>query len=645
MSVSCALWATSLHQWARRYLRRSQPSRCNPEKRARMRAFYAEGVGNMHIPWAVEGLPTLLHLSLFLFFGGVAVFLFNVNREVFSYVICWIGLFCLVYGMITLLPLIRQDSPYNSPLSTPAWFLFATTRYIFIMIFIMIYSLVIAVGLVITLCFSCFRLCICLDDCIGRFEDWVLTRIGDFGKHCRWMLKGVEMAAEEAVSKRLSRIDVSILDWTITSLDDDDSVKNFFEAIPGFLNSELVKHLEGYFPEELSAKYSDALDRFLDRTWSSNLVDDAEKLVRVDIATNAISLTRHFAISFANWDKAPEVTVARILLSVRERDDRWITLAARVFDLPEQDLQGNIDIGDDSVLLAALIRLIRPPLRPSYSSWKGLEELSELDIHNTLPGLQHGFCTVWNEIVQETRKRPSIARVHLLKTIRQLYITLHQGTDAAPTAFSASTDRDSKMLWRPSSYPLCNLATHRPHSIASHQPPTDSHVTPTTNSVSDPSHFAPPPIGSSIPASRPTRSPTLPLPRARGLVNTNNICFANAVLQLLVNLPPFWDLFRELGDQMGQRRPGVPEAGGSATPLVDATVGFVREFMVEDKSPSTEQQSQPATGGTSRADEEKKGENAVDPFKPTYMYDAMKEKRQLKPLLVCSRAYVPVFSY
>ena len=643
MSVSCALWATSLHQWARRYLRRSQPSRCNPEKRARMRAFYAEGVGNMHIPWAVEGLPTLLHLSLFLFFGGVAVFLFNVNREVFSYVICWIGLFCLVYGMITLLPLIRQDSPYNSPLSTPAWFLFATTRNIIIMI----YNLVIALSLVISLCFGyCFRFCICFDDRIWRFEDRVLTRIGDFGKHRRrWMLKGVEKAAEEVVSKRLSRIDVSILDWTITSLGDDDSVKNFFEAIPGFLNSELVKHLEGYFPEELSTKYRDALDGFLDRTWSSNLVDDAEKLGRVDIATNAISLIRHSAISFASWDKVPQVTVARILLSVRERDDRWIALAARVSGLLEQDLQENISIGDNSVLLSTLIHLIRPPLRSSYSSWKDLEELSELDIRNTHPRLQHGFCTVWNEIVQETRKRPSITPVHVLKTIRQLYITLHQGTDAAPTAFSASTDGDSDMLWRPSSYPLCDLASHRPLSIASNQPSlTDSHVTPSTNSVSDPSHFAPPPIGSSIPASRPTGSPALPRLRPRGLVNTNNICFANAVLQLLVNLPPFWDLFRELGDQMGQRRPGVHEAGGSATPLVDATVGFVKEFMVEDKSPSTEQQSQPATGGTSRADEEKKDENAVDPFKATYMYDAMKEKRQLKPLLVCSRAYVLVFS-
>ena len=87
MSFSCALWATLLQRWARRYLHQAQPARCSPDKRARMRAFFAEGVEKMHIPWAVEGLPTLLHLSLFLFFAGLAIFLFNINREVFCHVV------------------------------------------------------------------------------------------------------------------------------------------------------------------------------------------------------------------------------------------------------------------------------------------------------------------------------------------------------------------------------------------------------------------------------------------------------------------------------------------------------------------------------------------------------------------------------
>jgi hypothetical protein len=60
---------------------------------------------------------------------------------------------------------------------------------------------------------------------------------------------------------------------------------------------------------------------------------------------------------------------------------------------------------------------------------------------------------------------------------------------------------------------------------------------------------------------------------------------------------------------------------------------------------ATQQQSLPDTGETSKADEDEKDSNVVGLFKPTYMYDAMKEKRQLKLLLVRSRAHVAASCY
>ncbi|KAH9031450.1 hypothetical protein EDB83DRAFT_2229569, partial [Lactarius deliciosus] len=81
ISLTCALLATLLQQWARRYLRITNP-RCSPHKRARIRAFFAEGVERLRLPWTVEALPTLLHISLFLFFAGLGVFLFGIHRTV-----------------------------------------------------------------------------------------------------------------------------------------------------------------------------------------------------------------------------------------------------------------------------------------------------------------------------------------------------------------------------------------------------------------------------------------------------------------------------------------------------------------------------------------------------------------------------------
>jgi hypothetical protein len=115
------------------------------------------------------------------------------------------------------------------------------------------------------------------------------------------------------------------------------------------------------------------------------------------------------------------------------------------------------------------------------------------------------------------------------------------------------------------------------------------------------------------------------------------MCFANAVLHLLVHSPPFWDLFRELGYLKGQRGAGGPETGSGATPLVHATVRFFEEFVFKEKEPFPTQQLPEQAAGIPREDEEvDKEHNAADSFEPTYMYDAMKEKRQLKILLVRS---------
>ena len=713
VSLCCALLATSLHQWARRYVHLTRHAGRTLERRARMRAFFASGVDKLRIPWAVEGLPTLLHLSLLLFFSGLVIFLFNVDQGVFKCVAVWIGLFSMVYGLITLLPLIRHDSPYYTPLSVPVWFLYAGIPFVTFKF----------------LAFISFR--------YGSPETW--KRCEDSkDRYGGWVLGGMEKMAEEMAEEQSSKIDIDILDWTVSTLGDDDSLEEIFVAIPGFFNSSVVKNLENDFPEIVLETFWSVLDGFMGRTFSSNLVTDEVKSRRIKICRDIMcmipclndnSLHRlrpHFdqapasiegLQTMARWfshkkdvvSEKARIKAAKYLPRIQERDDRWITLASDVYGLSKPDFERHVALGGDNVLLATLIDVSRQAI---YSSTLAgvVEALTQFDICDTLPGLQHDFCAMWNEFVRDASVQgfPSY-HVVFLCWIRHLYIALHRGTDSSPTEFSDSTPDDDPILDKPSSYPLCTITSHfhpkspavpSPRASVVTSPPLPVHTssdafpldataaaqqdihrtTPSHNpegtaqwniaaagaaSASNPLLPVSSVVGFSVPISPPqSRVPLLPnaellallssakisrsiddatrLPlRTRGLVNTGGMCFANAVLQLLVHSPPFWNLFRELGNFRGQRGAAGLETGGGATQLVDATARFIEEFIArEDQPPPVQQSLQQTTEGGPREDEEaKRKNNSVDSFEPIYMYDAMKEKRQLENLLVrfCTR--------
>ena len=116
ISITCAVLATLLQQWARRYLKVTQ-THYSLDKRARIRSFFAEGVEKSLLPWAVEALPMLLHVSLVLFFAGLAVFLWNVNLTIFKAVLSWIGICTAQYGCTMITSILRRDSPYYAPLT------------------------------------------------------------------------------------------------------------------------------------------------------------------------------------------------------------------------------------------------------------------------------------------------------------------------------------------------------------------------------------------------------------------------------------------------------------------------------------------------------------------------------------------------
>ena len=347
-----------------------------------------------------------------------------------------------------------------------------------------------------------------------------------------------------------------------------------------------------------------------------------------------------------------------------------------MYGLSERDLQHNVALGGDNVLLATLIDICR---RRAIHSDKFvlvmlLGELAEFDICHTLPGPQHDLCALWNELVEEAGNRGSYS-IRILHEIRQLYILLHEGTDAAPTAFSASTDRFDPILKRPSSYPLCNIASHRTNMTAHVHSPT---VPLLTRHVDSPDALLHRSHSGNSTVSRQVKqtniaSPFLPsdptTPSEVGdaptatelalLAHTNSDPLdaspsggEAAALQDAYTSPAAMLSHTPEIEVTTQRNivatsvssgfnPLLPSSSVTSVPtpaLVDATVRFLEEFTFKEKKPPRMHRPLQQAREMPREDEEEKNElNAVNSFELTYLYDAIKEKKQLKDILVRCR--------
>ena len=353
ISLTCALLATLLQQWARRYLKITQSHDTQaPHKRAQIRAFFSEGVEKCLLPWAVDALPTLLHISLFLFFAGLVVFLCNVNLTIFKLVLSWVGLCVAVYGYITCMPLFRHDSPYYTPLSLPAW------------------------HIVTGLLFSSYRFL--------RWFNWSVRRLNlayyrfrDLEESFRESLKrGMQKTAEETALKSPSEIITRAFMWTFKCLDEDNELESFFSGLPGFRSSKVIDDPLPSLTEEDKLKLSRGLRGFLDRTLSSDLLPAPVKNRRVTICAKAVDLEHTpnaciiHAILFKYLHSGPVATeisrilrewkndtdedetraqlqISKIIIERQRFDDSWYIFASNLLGIPEASFRDYATHGDN----------------------------------------------------------------------------------------------------------------------------------------------------------------------------------------------------------------------------------------------------------------------------------------------------------
>ena len=124
-SLCAALLATLVQQWVRSYMGVFQRS-SNPLKTARVRQFLFEGVDLL--PVVAEAVPGLIHVSLFLFFLGLADAILNINRTIGLTTVVPIGIYGLLYVFSVIAPLINPQSSYRNTFSGMIWYIIRRLR-------------------------------------------------------------------------------------------------------------------------------------------------------------------------------------------------------------------------------------------------------------------------------------------------------------------------------------------------------------------------------------------------------------------------------------------------------------------------------------------------------------------------------------
>jgi hypothetical protein len=464
ISLTCALLATLLQQWARKYIGDTQP-RVSPHKRAQVHAYFAEGVETLHLPRAVHILPTLLHLSLFLFLAGVVLFLCHVCPKIYDVVLPWTCICAVLYGIITFMPIFRHDSPYSTPLSSTVWFIMNGIGYV----------------------------------SLRPFRPVASERLRNSEKMYRQsLLRGMRKTVNESAQNSPSKVDGHVFMRTFDSLEKDDELERFFSGIPGFRCSKVIADpLPGLTKPEKRRLFEELLE-FMDRTFTSDVLTEEVKKRRATICESAINpadisgafrwmldkiltidqyhglKTAQFGRVVKTWGDSANKrgavaaqTIVSVILARAQRRETipWLDLATDQLKVSKSVLRGHTS---NDVSLANLIHITRGlfgllgdknPRNPLGLGPTALKAVSQFDTRDTSPELQHNFCALWNEIVA---KGGRLYAQEILKHIRHVYLALHKGTNSAPTRFSESTRDSAWILDQPSSYPSCKICEHRP---------------------------------------------------------------------------------------------------------------------------------------------------------------------------------------
>ena len=476
--MTCAVLANLLQQWARKYLKVTRPrSTASQPRQARYRAFYAEGVENFLLPWVFEALPAMLHLSVFLFFAGLVVFLWNFDPTISKLILSWVAGCVILYGYITFIPTFRHDSPYNTPLSPLAWSIVTGVPYISLRVSEWVSYFLNIVLDIISFIRWCFLILfcpifVCLFCCCSDYLDYLtmdfgidLNRLAEAGdRHRKLFFQGMQKTAEKAALGLQSGLSRRAFMWTFDSSHEDEELECFFANLPGFRKSkddeDFLDRLTGDQKENLWS----GLVGFLDRTFSSDSLPEDDKTRRAKICADALKVgpqafphildsviseylcapvqSAELARFVGRLDNskdidAPKLTqaiVSCVVATAQLHNPEWFTIASTEMGVKESVLRHytapDLSLANLIHVTCQQLHHFNDPSWPSDKFSKVLRTASKFKVRQASPELQHGFCSLWNQILKAgrdlgDRDGAKIARF-ILRPIYKVYVDIHQ---------------------------------------------------------------------------------------------------------------------------------------------------------------------------------------------------------------------------
>jgi hypothetical protein len=221
---------------------------------------------------AVEVLPALLHTSVLLFYIGLIDFLININHTVGFIMLTWVSVAVVTYFILSMLPLLFPNSPYQTPLSSVCWFVMEVTPFIWA--------------------------------CLRRRKQAVKVRRTKIGDGMR-----------RALESKAKAPDAKVLQETLRSLDEDHKWEEFLDGIPGlFETHKSMPPHPAKFRDGLEESVKPIANKLFATCATAGLLPEELRSQRLKACLRAIwcfpgTMDRHFRAIQKQWEADYRVEV------------------------------------------------------------------------------------------------------------------------------------------------------------------------------------------------------------------------------------------------------------------------------------------------------------------------------------------------